>query len=194
MQVIIKSMSILVLVVITGCAHKINLTPPLNTLDGEGFSSIEKNVGYFISEENRVKEVETPGGGGDKVKYTPYGDLEPALKHALSNVFSNVHAVPSINDSKFINENKISYVFIPTVTTNSSSPSLLTWPPTDFTIALQCRAIDEAGNEVWKTQIEGKGHAEFDQFKHDFSLAARKAVKEALLKLGSEISKTDVFK
>lgn len=194
MSSVFKTMSILAFVFITGCAHQINLTPPLNTLDKDNITPISKNVGYYISDENRLKEVESPGGGGDKVKYTPYADLEPALKYALDNVFTSVYEVPSLSDSDFIKSNDISYIFVPMITTDSSSDSLLTWPPTDFTVSLLCRAVDSTGASVWETTIQGQGHAEFDQFKHDFSLAARKAAKEALLKLEDEISKTEVFK
>ncbi|MES9904188.1 MAG: hypothetical protein ABW168_16135, partial [Sedimenticola sp.] len=65
MSIIFKSISIIVLILISGCAHQINLTPPLNTLDKENMRSILKNAGYYISDENRAKEVITPGGGGD---------------------------------------------------------------------------------------------------------------------------------
>lgn len=194
MNFAVKNLSILFLLVVTGCAHQINLTPPLNTLDSDNLASIAKSVGYYISEQDRAKEVETPGGGGDKVKYKPYSDLEPALKHALANIFSDVHSVPSLDNRDYIQSNNITYIFVPTIKTDSSSDSILTWPPTDFSISLQCRALNEAGSTVWETSVEGKGHAEFEQFKHDFSLSARKAAKEALLKLEQEISKAEVFK
>ncbi|RDH80953.1 MAG: hypothetical protein DIZ78_18020 [endosymbiont of Escarpia spicata] len=121
-----KNLSILLLLVVTGCAHQINLTPPLNTLDSDGLASIAKSVGYYISEADRAKEVETPGGGGDKVKYKPYSDLEPALKHALANIFSDVHSVPSLDNRDFIQSNNITYIFVPTIATDSSSDSILT--------------------------------------------------------------------
>ncbi len=156
--------------------------------------SILKNAGYYISDENRAKEVITPGGGGDKVKYTLYADIEPALKHALSNIFSNVYTVPSLDDFNFITSNNISYVFVPSITTDSSSDSAFTWPPTDFSVSLQCYAIDSTGANIWETTVQGEGHAEFEQFKHDFSLSARKAVKNVLLKLESEISKAEELK
>ena len=85
----IQKKAILLLTVpllLMGCAHKINLTPPLNTLDKQSLTESLKNVGYYISAEDKAKEVTTPGGGGDKVKYTTYADLEPALKHALDNL------------------------------------------------------------------------------------------------------------
>jgi hypothetical protein len=31
-----------------------------------------KKAAYYISDEDRAREVTTPGGGGDKVRYFPY--------------------------------------------------------------------------------------------------------------------------
>lgn len=177
-----------------GCAHKINLTPPLNTLDLKGVNQIAKNVGYYISPEDKAKEVVTPGGGGDKVKYTPYADLEPALKQALDNVFADVHAVESLDNKVFLDDNGISYVFIPKYTTDSSSSSILFWPPTDFSISMSCAATDAAGNKIWESTIEGSGKAEFSEFKHDLSLSARRAAKDVFVKFEEEIDRTDALK
>ena len=77
------------------CAHSITITPALDALPAPGVGRIEKNVGYYIAPENLAKQVETPGGGGDKVKYFPYKESEPALKKVLSNIFGEVHPLPS---------------------------------------------------------------------------------------------------
>jgi uncharacterized protein (UPF0297 family) len=191
-----KRIGFLLLVVsfsITGCAHKINLTPPLNTLDLKGLIPIEKNVGYYISPEDMTKEVVTPGGGGDKVKYTPYADLEPALKQALDNVFADVYQVQSLDDKGFLVENKITYVFIPNYTTNSSSSSVFTWPPTDFTITMLCKTQDDAGNVVWESTVEGNGKAEFAEFKHDMSLSARRAAKAVFVEFEKTLQQTEAL-
>ena len=179
---------------ITGCAHKINLTPPLNTLDKQTLTESVKNVGYYISAEDRAKEVTTPGGGGDKVKYTTYADLEPALKHALDNLFTEVHAVPAPDDTEFLSSHEISYVFTPSFETDSSSSSFLTWPPTDFSIKMTCTANDSQGNTVWQSTIEGDGKAEFSEFKHDLSLSARRAAKDVFIKFEDEVNGSDAFK
>jgi len=50
------------------CAHSITITPGLDALPAPAGARIEKNVGYYIAPENLAKQVETPGGGGDKVK------------------------------------------------------------------------------------------------------------------------------
>jgi hypothetical protein len=193
MKYLKKIISLLPLLLLIGCGHSINITPPLNTLDKDGISKIDKNVGYFISKENFEKEVTTPGGGGDKVKYFPYKESEPALNKILSNVFSQVYRVPSITDAQFITSNNISYIFTPEFATDSSSESMFTWPPTKFSITIDCKAVDNGGKVIWQTKATGEGNAVFDEFKHDFSLAAKRATKKAFVKLQDEIIKSDKF-
>jgi hypothetical protein len=177
----------------SGCAHQINITPPLNTLDLDGVDKINKNVGYYISSEDLSKEVTTPGGGGDKIKYLPYKESEPALNKILSNVFVKVYPLTSPDDKQFLLLNDISYVFIPKIETNSSSKSAFTWPPTNFTVSLDCNAIDSSGSVIWQKSVIGEGEAEFSEFKHDFPLAAKKAVSKAFSMLQEEIIKSEVF-
>ena len=178
---------------VVGCAHQINISPPLNTLDGKNVSRIDKVVGYYIAVTDRTREVTTPGGGGDKVKYLPYQESEPALRQVLSNVFTRVIAMPSLTDQQFMTTNEVAYVFVPSIMTDSSSESALTWPPTKFTMTLDCRAVDRAGATVWQRQVKGEGKAEFSEFKHDLSLAARRASKEAFLNLQQEINAAQEF-
>lgn len=177
-----------------GCAHQIDISPPLNSLDGKGAAKVNKTVGYYISPEDRAKEVTTPGGGGDKVKYFPYRKSEPALNKILSNIYAKVVAVPSLADKQFIASNNIAYVFVPTIETNSSSSSFTTWPPTDFSVSLECKATNNGGSTVWQKTVKGEGKAEFAEFKHDFSLAGRRASKDAFAKLQQEIQATRELK
>jgi hypothetical protein len=171
------------------------LTPDIEKLrQVEVSSTIDKNVAYYISVEDKEKEVTTPGGGGDKVTYKPYADSEAALNTILSKIFSRVYSVNSINDHEYIKKKKISFIFVPKIITNSSSSSLLTWPPTEFTINLTCQAFDENGSVIWEQTVDSKGSAEFSEFKSDFSLAARRASMEVFAALQSEISKEDTFK
>jgi hypothetical protein len=179
---------------VVGCAHQINITPPLNTLDAQEINKIDKAVGYYISPADRAKEVVTPGGGGDKVKYLPYQESEPALQQVLSNLFTKVVSIPSLDDKQLIASNSIVYVFVPTIETDSSSESFFTWPPTRFTVTLDCRAVDASGATVWQKKVKGEGQAEFSEFKHDLSLAARRASKEAFLNLQREINAAKEFR
>jgi hypothetical protein len=177
-----------------GCAHQINITPPLNTLPTDGISKIDKNVGYYISADDLSKEVITPGGGGDKIKYFSYRDSAPALNKILSNIFTQVYRLASADDKQFISSNNISYVFIPKIETNSSSKSAFTWPPTHFTVSLECKATDSSGSVIWSKEIKGEGEATFGEFKHNFPLAAKRAVKNAFSSLQKEIIQSGVFR
>ncbi len=193
MKFIRQLLAVLPLFVLFGCAHSINITPPLNTLNNEGAVKIEKNVGYYISPENLEKEVTTPGGGGDSVKYLPYKESEPALKQVLSNIFSHVFSVPSTTDEKFITSNNIAYIFTPEFETNSSSESAFTWPPTKFTMNIDCKAVDGSGALIWQTKVIGEGTASYKEFVKDHSLAARRAMQKAFVELQSNISSSGKF-
>jgi len=174
--------------VITGCSHSIQLTPTLDNIRNlEVPRKIDKNVGYFIADKNL--EVTSPGGGGDMVKYQPYKDTEAALNTILSRVFNKVYSVKDVSNKQFLTDKNISYIFTPTIKTDSSSSSPFTWPPTDFTIELTCSAVDANGQKIWEKSVTAKGVAEFGEFKSDFSLSARRASDEAFQKMMIEISR-----
>jgi len=137
---------------LVGCAHHITITPPLTTLDVTDIVKIDKTVAYYISPADRAKEVTTPGGGGDKVTYLPYLQSESALKRVLSNVFTKVVAIPSLDDKRFIADNRIAYIFVPTMYTNSSSDSAFTWPPTRVTFPPSARQYSASiSGKCWFT-------------------------------------------
>lgn len=181
---------IMALVAVTfasGCAHMINITPPLNTISGDGITKINKTVGYYISKEQRALLVTSKGGGGDKVTYHPYAESEPALNQVLSNVYAKVVSLSLPDDKAELESKQVAYVFTPTITTTSKSSSALTWPPTNFTVTIDCKAADGSGASVWNTKLTGTGDAVFEDFKHDFSLSARRASKDAFNQLQKEI-------
>ncbi len=177
-----------------GCAHRISITPALGTIDTSGISRIEKNVGYYISPEDLGREVVTGGGGGDKVKYFPYKEAEPALRQVLSNIFSQVYALKSPSDSEFMTSKSISYIFIPAITTYSSSRSAWIWPPSDFTVTLTCRATDASGGVVWETKITGDAHMRLPDVYRDHSLAGKEAIKNAFSELQDKILTVEAFR
>ncbi len=176
------------------CAHSITITPGLDALPAPAGARIEKNVGYYIAPENLAKQVETPGGGGDKVKYLPYKESEPALKQVLSNIFGEVHALPSPTAAELIASKNIAYVFIPTITTDSSSRSSWIWPPSDFTVSLDCRATDGTGKVIWETSLKTEAHMRLPDVYRDHSLAGKEAIKEAFLELQNRIVKSGEFR
>jgi hypothetical protein len=191
MKKIIRILAVLPVLTLLGCAHPIVISPRVEELPGENAVKIDKIVGYYISASDMAANIESPGGGGDRISYYPYKDIEAALNKILSNVYKDVYKLKSKNDRSELAASGITYVFIPKVATTSSSPSPFTWPPTDFSITLSVVALDNKGGQVWAGSVEGKGHAEFKEFKNDFQLAARLASKEAFIKLQNEIIKTD---
>lgn len=194
MNTLIRLVAIGLVATTAGCAHLINLSPPLNTLEAEGITKVGKTVGYYIDPALRTKKVTTPGGGGDKVSYTPYADAEPALRNVLERVFGETVSVSALTDQQAFADKHIAYVFIPTITTASSSHSALTWPPTHFEMTIDCKVQTPDGSAVWQGTAKGQGEAVFDDFKHDMSLAARRASKAAFLDLQSQLSAAAVFR
>ena len=187
MKIYIQSIIVLLALLVTGCAHQIEINPDMANINHAENKS-EKIVGYYISDENKKKKVTSPGGGGDKITYLPYSDLESAFYTALSSKYKDVYSVKSLDESDFINEKGISLIFVPEIETNSSSDSLMTWPATDFSIKLTCKAINANGELVWEKTVESAGHAEFDEFKSDFSLSARRASEQAINLLVEELN------
>lgn len=182
-----KSFAVIVAIaLLSGCAHQIQLNPNTDSFV-ESEKKIDTVVGYYLSEEDRKKSVTTPGGGGDKVTYRPYKDTESILFTVLSNKFKDVYLVKSLEDSTFIKDNEIKLIFIPKIITQSSSSSAFTWPPTKFVIDLTVKALNSSGEIVWQKNIKETGEAEYDEFKADFSLSARRAAEQAFLQLAKDI-------
>lgn len=167
---------------VSGCAHPISLTGDVASLAGTGKAKIDKAIGLNITEDNRKLEVTGPGGGGDKVRYQPYRDIETGLYVALSESFSRVARINGPTDPK-VKAETLNFVLTPSMATTSFSPSLFTWPPTIFTIELTCKISDPEGKPVTEVRAMGEGRAEFDEFKADFSLSAKRAADDVLKKL-----------
>jgi len=173
---------------LVGCAHSITIAPDLAAIDPKDpIEKIQQNVGYYISAEDRARAVITPGGGGDKVQYFPYRDLEPGLFKVLTNMFNDVFALKTPDDKSFLASKNITFVLIPKIQTNSSSDSLFTWPPTDFTVLVECDALSPDGQPIWQVTATGVGKAIFSELAHEFGLAGRRASEAALLDLQRQI-------
>ncbi|HUL41101.1 MAG TPA: hypothetical protein VLV32_04240 [Burkholderiales bacterium] len=183
MRILQRMCFIIAVVVVTGCAHPMVISPDISKIERDNTQPIDKNVGYYMAPDAREKAVTTPGGGGDMVTYQPYKDIEAGFYKMLSNVFKNVTVLKSSNDAATISKQSISYVITPVIATNSSSSSILTWPPTRFTVTLTCNIADSHGKPVTIISVTGEGQAEFDEFKHNFSLSGERAAQDALLKM-----------
>ncbi len=195
MNAIRTVLALFVIVLLSGCAHPIVISPNIHHIEPEKDSErIQKNVGYFIPADLREKEVITPGGGGDKVSYKPYKDLESSFYKMLSNVFEDVRLLTSKNDLETMKKHDLSYVITPDVTTNSSSSSIVTWPPTSFSVKLLCNIDDIEGKRIASPVVMGTGRAEYSEFKSDFSLSGKRAAEDAILKMQHELMNMSALK
>jgi len=175
--------------VVIGCAHPISIEAKKVPEKEAQWST--KKVAYVITDANKQKEVTSPGGGGDKITYYPYKDAERSLRAALGAIFSDVSALKSLTDSASIKASGASLIFTPTITTTSSSPSPLTWPPTKFSITMVVDVADAQGAEMARITVNGEGVAEFDEFKSDFGLSGRRAMEQVAQALVAEIKKAE---
>lgn len=170
--------------VLAGCAHPMNLSPDASQLtSASGTAKIAKKVGLHISEADKALEVTSPGGGGDKLSYFPYRDLETGIYTVLGQQFAGVSSVVGPADPKVTTEG-LSFIVSPQISTTSYSGSLVTWPPTLFTVELVCKVSDAQGKLIAEVRTQGEGRAEFDEFKSNLSLSAQRASADALKKLG----------
>ena len=85
-----------------------------------------KKAAYYISDEDRAREVTTPGGGGDKVRYFPYRDLEAGLYKVLSATFASIAKLNKAPENEELNRQGIVVVVTPRITTHPSSDSIVT--------------------------------------------------------------------
>jgi hypothetical protein len=184
-----------VLILLTACAHPIVITPDSSKLSAipETQRSL-KIVGYFVSDEERAKKNITGGGGGDKVEHSTSRDLEAGIYRVFNNVFKDVFQLKSMTDSSFITSKGITLLLRPIIGANSSSDSILTWPPTAFEVTIQITAYDLAGKEIWKTSASGKGNATFSEFAGNFGLAGKRASENALIDLQEKLLGSPLLK
>lgn len=174
---------------LTGCAHPLMITPNVAKIErgAEAPPRAQAKVGYYINDALRTQEVTTPGGGGDKVTTVPYRDMEAGFYTMLGNVFDGVTRLKTPTDQEAIASNGLSYIITPEIVANSSSPSALTWPPTEFSIDLTCKITDASGKLLDNVKVSGKGKAEFDEFKADFGLSGKRATEDALLRMQGKL-------
>ena len=181
------------LIGLAGCAHPIQIATDKSAPATPAQKKVDKNIGFVIPDPLLTKEVTTPGGGGDKVSYLPYRDLEVPLYSTLSNVFANATKLKAPDDRAAIEKAQLAYILTPEISTDSSSESALTWPPTRFTINLTCTVTDLSGKVVFKQVVSGQGNAEFSEFKRNFSLSAQRASENVLINLQKALSEAPEF-
>jgi hypothetical protein len=175
--------------ILIGCAHPISIEAKKVPEREAVWSS--KKVAYVITDADKQKEVTSPGGGGDKITYYPYRDVERSLRAALGAVFADVSALKSATDAATIKASDTALIFSPTITATSSSPSALTWPPTKFSITIVVDVVNAQGVAMARLTVNGNGAAEFDEFKTDFGLSGRRAMEQIAQALVEEIKRTE---
>ena len=183
----------LVSLYLAGCAHPMNIRPDIDSLQPAA-TRIQKNVGLYVSPANHALEVTTEGGGGDKVSYHPYADMETGLYKALGDVFASVTVVNSPHDAAAIAQHSLNYIVEPTITVNSSSSGIFTWMATDFTVTVTCRVSDADGKDVTAVSATGVGKADSAEVRHDFSVAGERASQDALQKLQAAFLQSQALK
>ncbi|MBB3015830.1 hypothetical protein [Cupriavidus alkaliphilus] len=181
------------LIALAGCAHPIQIATDKSAPAIPAQKKVGKNIGFVIPDPLLAKEVTTPGGGGDKVSYLPYRDLEVPLYSTLSNVFANATKLKAPDDRAAIDKAQLAYILTPEISTDSSSESAFTWPPTRFTINLTCTVTDLSGKVVFKQVVSGQGNAEFSEFKSNFALSAHRASENMLSNLQKALSEAPEF-
>jgi hypothetical protein len=192
-RIVLFAASLMCVAFLVGCAHPINMRPDVSLIQAGGVQKINKVAGFYISDANLALEVTTAGGGGDKVRYFPYRDIEAGFYKALSETFAKVTKISNPKDLAALNAAGVNILITPVVTTTSSSPSPFTWPPTQFTVTLDCQVVDANGKALTSVTVTGTGKAEFDEFRANFSLSAVRASEDALRQLMVKLRETAVL-
>ena len=176
--------------VLAGCAHPINVGTDTAPPRVEA-NLVQKKVAYAMTDAQRALQAVTPGGGGDRISYYPYRDLEKSIRDALRAVYQDVVVLKSAADANAVQASGAALVFTPEIKTDSGSPSPFTWPPTYFTTEVSCVVTDPAGVEVTRVKASGRGEAEFSEFKSELGLSAKRAATNMSTQLAGEIQKNE---
>ncbi|MBS0344724.1 MAG: hypothetical protein JSS56_29825, partial [Proteobacteria bacterium] len=151
---------------------------------------IQKKVAYVMSAGDSGKQVYAPGTSGDIASR----QLEQSGLDALRAVYSDVVVVPSAKDSSGMQAAGIAYVFTPQIKADFSAPSPYRQPLTVFNTEVVCIVTNPEGSELTRVKANGAGKAEFDEFRYDPGLAARRASSDLSAKLSDEIRKNTLLR
>ena len=176
----------LIALLISGCVHDISVAPELSKVTKVRPVTIRTTVAYYIPTERQELIVLTPGGNNDKLRYSPYKETEDAFKKVLTNVFTKVYKIDSLDDPK-IGEKKIQFIFTPTIETMSSSNSNVDWEPTKFNFILKVDVFKANKEELFRTYALGKGIANFGRYQSNPAYAIEIASRSAFLQFQDEI-------
>ncbi len=177
------------ILVITGCAHPINIAPDLKSIrKNEASEKSVNKVTYFFNEDIDI-EVITSAGGGDKVRYKPYKDLDVGIYKTFSDIFKQTKLV---KNSEMAKDTDADYLAAISITTDSSSDSAFTWPPTTFVVNLYAEFKNVKSGEKTQIRSTGEGRADFYEMKGEFNLSAKRASEDLLKKFSSAVLNSGV--
>ena len=174
---------------LAGCANTASTGTNSGVAQGQG-QLIQKKVAYVMSEGDSGRQVYAPGTSGDIASR----QLEQSGLDALRSVYADVVVVPSAKDTAGIQAAGIAYVFTPQIKADFSAPSPYSKPLTVFNTEVVCIVTNPAGSELTRVRANGAGKAEFDEFRYDPGLAARRASSDLSAKLGDEIRKNTLLR
>lgn len=177
-----------------GCAHPISIAPSIPAAESKNspHQLVNAKIGYYIPDEALSREVTTPGGGGDNVRYFPYRDAEAGYRKMLENTFTSVSKVPQPTGSKESQANELSFVIEPELVTNSGSTGFFTWPPTNFSVDLTSRIRDSSGKLLASPRVIGAASVgSILDMSGNFGITGQNAMADALLKM--QTSLVEVF-
>lgn len=183
MRLIQLLVTCLIVAVLGGCAHPINVEPDLGRIAGTTGQPLPIRVGYFLPNDLVNMEVTTPGGGGDSVRYNPYASVATGYQRMLSQVFSGVVLVPSMADFQSRAGSDIDYVLTPQIVTNSGGSNFFTWPPETFSVDFTSTIRDRNGKVVATPRVVGMGTATTSERIADHGFSGRRAFEDALRKM-----------
>ena len=96
-------------------------------------------------------------------------------------------SVPTARDTSALQAAGVSYVFTPQIKADFSAPSPYPKPLTVFNTELVYVVTNPTGTEITRVKANGAGQAEFDEFRYDPGLAARRATTDLSAKLSDEV-------
>jgi hypothetical protein len=174
---------------LAGCASPASTGTNATGAQAQG-QLIQKKVAYVMSAGDSGRQVYAPGTSGDVASR----QLEQSGLDALRAVYTDVVVVPSAKDTAGIQAAGISYVFTPQIKADFSAPSPFAKPLTVFNTEVVCIVTNPAGSELTRVKANGAGKAEFDEFRYDPGLAARRASSDLSAKLSDEIRKNTLLR
>ena len=174
------------LLLLSACVHDISLAPEISKVTKIRPVTIHRTVAYYIPKEKYTMTVETPGGNNDTLHYTPYQDTEPAFKKVLTNVFTKVYRLETLDADK-MDSLGIQFIFIPEIETMSLSNSNVDWQPTKFNMVLRVKILKRDKSELFTSYAEGKGIANFGRYEKNPTYAVEIASRSAFLQFQDEI-------